>query len=90
MASFLLVNLGWLKNTSQIELLIVYIGLSVYNSQIEYTQIDYIGSKRKMERTELEAMAKEVCPASLWYELMDCLDETPDQDLVNLIAENQE
>jgi len=28
-----MVNLGWLKNTSQIELLIVYIGLSVYNSQ---------------------------------------------------------
>ncbi|MBX4558838.1 hypothetical protein CF042_05700 [Klebsiella pneumoniae] len=90
MASFLSVNLGWLKNTSQIELLIVYIGPSVYNSQIEYTQIDYIGSKRKMERTELEAMAKEVCPASLWYELMDSLDETPDQDLINLIAENQE
>jgi hypothetical protein len=43
-----------------------------------------------MERTELEAMAREVCPASLWYELMDCLDETPDQDLINLITENQE
>lgn len=42
-----------------------------------------------MERVELEAMAKEVCPASLWYELMDCLDEMPDQDLINLIAENQ-
>lgn len=42
-----------------------------------------------MERAELEAMAKEACPASLWYELIDCLEETPDQDLISLIAENQ-
>lgn len=43
----------------------------------------------EMERVELEAMVKEVCPASLWYDLMDCLDETPDEELVRLIAENQ-
>ena len=90
MTSFLLVNFGWLKNTSQSELLIIYIGPSVYSSQIEYTKVDHIGSTRKMERTELETMAKEVCLASLCYRLMDCLDETPDQDLINLIAENQE
>ncbi|ACY86408.1 TPA: hypothetical protein HHT09_RS28220 [Escherichia coli] len=39
-----------------------------------------------MKREELEAKAKELCPASLWYELNDCLDETTDQELLKLIA----
>ena len=40
-----------------------------------------------MDRTELEVMAREVCPASLWYDLMDCLNETSDQELMDLIAD---
>lgn len=42
-----------------------------------------------MDRDDIEAMAKEICPAALWYELMDCLNETSDQELMDLIAEHQ-
>lgn len=41
-----------------------------------------------MNREELEAVAKDVCPADIWYDLMDCLDETSDAELIALIAEN--
>jgi hypothetical protein len=40
-----------------------------------------------MDRTELEERAKACCPAELWYELLDTIDETPDTDLLALIEE---
>lgn len=35
---------------------------------------------------ELDATAKRQRPESLWYELQDFSDETPDQELLKLIA----
>lgn len=42
-----------------------------------------------VDREELESRAKECCPADLWYELLDTLDETRDQDLIRLIEEHE-
>ena len=39
----------------------------------------------RLDREALEVLAKEVCPAKLWYQLMDTVDETPDEDLIALI-----
>jgi hypothetical protein len=38
-----------------------------------------------IDRDELELQAKEYCPATLWYELLDVINETSDADLIKLI-----
>ena len=36
-------------------------------------------------RDELEASAKSACPANMWYELLDSIEETSNEDLERLI-----
>lgn len=43
-----------------------------------------------MDREELEIAAQALCPAALWYELLDTLEETPDSDLVKLIEKHSQ
>jgi hypothetical protein len=38
-----------------------------------------------IDREFLEQQALECCAADEWYELLDCLEETPDGDLIKLI-----
>lgn len=39
-----------------------------------------------VDRDELEFQAKECCPPSLWYELLDEMDEISDAELIALIS----
>ncbi|WP_020211118.1 hypothetical protein [Gilvimarinus chinensis] len=40
-----------------------------------------------VERDALERAALDACPASIFYDLLDCLDETSDEELNALIKE---
>lgn len=39
----------------------------------------------RMDREDLEGRAKGCCPEALWYDLLDSLDETQDDELLALI-----
>lgn len=41
-----------------------------------------------IDREMLEQQALECCSAEDWYELLDCLEETPDSDLEKIISLN--
>lgn len=49
-----------------------------------------IDEVRLLKREELESIAVAVVSAADYYDLMDTLEETPDEDLIKIIIESGE